>query len=33
MFHTFHIHSSAGAYLSYFHLLALVNKAAMYVGV
>ena len=32
MHHTFFIHSSASGYVGYFHFLAVVNSAAMNIG-
>ena len=33
MNHNFFIHSSVDGHLAYFHVLAIVNSAAMYIGV
>ena len=33
MYHNFLIHSSAGGHLGYFHVLAIVNSAAVHTGV
>ena len=33
MYHSFLIHSSAAEYLAYFHVLAVLNSAAMNIGV
>ena len=33
MNHNFFIHSSIDGHLAYFHVLAIVNSAAMYIGV
>ena len=33
MYHSFLIHSSAGGHLGYFHVLSIINSAAMKIGV
>ena len=33
MYHSFHIHSSVGGHLGYFHVLAIVNSAAVKNGI
>ena len=33
VYHSFLIHSSADGHLGYFHVLAIINSAVMYIGV